>query len=85
MVLEAVDTEFAGHELAKSSVCGVWCGSCLHSPGNLGPLKQQVLWVFRTHIIVGLLSAALQLLRVMRQREHRDRDMANTRGTYIYY
>ena len=82
MVLEAVDTEFAGHELAKSPVCGVWCDSRLCSPGTLGSPKQQVLRVLRTYIGVGLLLAALQLLRV-RQRERRDGAMANTRGADI--
>lgn len=33
MVLKAVDTEFTGHEVAKSPVCSVWCGSRLCSPG----------------------------------------------------
>lgn len=76
MVLEAVDTEFAGHELAKSSVCSVWCSSRLCSPGTLSSPKQQVLGVLRTHIGVGLLSAASQLPRV-RQRDCRDGDMAD--------
>lgn len=64
MVLEAVDTEFAGHEPAKSPVCGVWCGSHLCSPGTLGSPKEQVLQVLKTRIGVGLLSAASQLPRV---------------------
>ncbi|XP_054060927.1 uncharacterized protein LOC128910923 isoform X2 [Rissa tridactyla] len=50
MVLEAVDTEFAGHELAKSPVCGVWCGSHLCSRGTLGSPKQQVLRVLWTPV-----------------------------------
>lgn len=35
MVLEAVDTDFAGHDLAESPACAVWCGSSLCSPGTL--------------------------------------------------
>lgn len=82
MVLEALDTEFAGHEPAKSPVCGVWCGSHLCSPGTLGSPKEQVLQVLKTRIGVGLLLAASQLPRV-RWRECRDGDMANTRGADI--
>lgn len=62
--LEAVDTEFAGHELAKSPACGVCCDGHLCNPGTLGSPKQQVLWVLRTFIGVGLLLAASQLPRV---------------------
>lgn len=79
MVLEAVDTDFVGHELAKSPVCAVWCGSRLCSRGTLESPEQQVLWVLRTSIGVGLFPAASWLLRV-RQREHRDED---TRGADI--
>lgn len=55
-VFEAVDTEFAGHELSKSPVCGVWCSSCLCRAGTLGSPKQQVLWVLWTCFGVGLLG-----------------------------
>lgn len=82
MVLEAVDTEFAGHELGKSPVCGVWCGNRLCSPGTLGSPKQQVLQALWTCIGVGLLLAASQLLRV-RWRECRNGDLTNARDADI--
>lgn len=82
MVLEAVDTEFAGHELSKSRVRGIWCHSRLCSPGTLGSPKQQVLWVLRTRLGVGWLLAASQLPRV-RWRECRTGDMANASGADI--